>query len=141
MRNETPDNPIPMHYGRIERGPDGQYKIHFSLPKGFQLWLARCYEKGKRVRVAVWPETEPPTLQQRRYYHGVVLKLLGDSCGMGVGETKEAVRAEVFGAIGMDPDTSTESLTRAQYGQIIEETKRIAGKLGVRIPEPDHVHF
>jgi hypothetical protein len=107
----------------------------------FNRWLLTM--EGKRVELVYGKATKHRSDAQRRYWYGVVMKLLGDHLGYTTEEMNSAVEARFLTTKHPGkPDTirSTESLTTIEQEELNETVKRWGMEdFGVFIPDPQRV--
>jgi hypothetical protein len=97
--------------------------------------------KGKPVEVLIKVHRHQRSVQQSRYYWGVVVPLLGAYCGYDKTEMHELL-AYRFLRIEDDPITGsprrkhTPETNTAEFAAYLDDCLRLAAELGVEIPEP-----
>lgn len=116
------------------------------LPESVRALLA-CYLHtlaGKPVDVIVRQHRDQRTNPQNRYYFGVVVPLIADSCGYEVDEMHELL-AMRFLRIEDDPVTGsprrkhTPDTNTKEFADYLDACIRFGAELGVVIPEPNTV--
>jgi hypothetical protein len=107
----------------------------------FNKWLESM--EGKRVEITYQKETKHRSDQQRKYWYGVVMKLLGGHLGYTVEEMNSAVELKFLTIKTRGkPDIAreTEDLTTIEQEELNEIVKRWAmEEFGVFIPDPEKV--
>lgn len=97
---------------------------------------------GEAITVTVAPFESPKTKSQRDYFHGVVLATIARERGIEYWKVKEAIRQAFLTPVenplrpGDYIMPSTESLTREDYTDLIEQTLAWAAEQGIYIPGP-----
>lgn len=123
-----------------------------TVAKGSLQVELRFYEylrslEGNQVEVIVRKARSQRSLQQNRYYWGVIVQMLGDHCGYTSEEMHEALK-EKF--LGYERSEETELLKIRSTAvlspdEFVQYTNRIvmwaAQKLSVYIPDPGSVDF
>jgi len=130
----------PIHRGKVEKG-----KLILDDPSRYLLRIASL--EGKKVELTLKKSQSIRSLQQNKFYHGVVVKMIADHCGYVPDEMHEILKhkflsdsfADEFGLVRV---RSTAALSTDEF---IQYTNRIiiwsAETLGLPIPDPSQVEF
>jgi hypothetical protein len=118
----------------FDRGEQNRYNAYlYGIREGSEMFLAMGHKNKGTVR----------SLQQNRYYFGVVVELLSAHTGYTPEEMHEALKIKflLVKRQGL-PDTvmSTARLTKDQFCEYIEKIQRWAAtEMGCVIPDPESV--
>lgn len=135
------DKVLPKFFGKkvdghfkFDRGEQNRYNAYLhGIKEGAAMFLAMGHKNKETVR----------SLQQNRYYFGVVVDLIAAYTGYTIDEAHEALKMKflLVKRQGL-PDTvqSTARLTKDQFCEYIEKIQRwAASELGCYIPNPDEI--
>uniref|UniRef100_A0A6H1ZUY3 Uncharacterized protein n=1 Tax=viral metagenome TaxID=1070528 RepID=A0A6H1ZUY3_9ZZZZ len=129
---------IPIFRGQVLKGV-------LQVDTRFYSWLSTL--EGQEVDVIVRKKRKQRSLQQNRYYHGVIIKILADHCGYSPEEMHEALKEKFLGTQERDKHglikmKSTAVLSKDEFIQYTNEVIRWAAEnLTVYIPDPHLVDF
>ena len=106
-----------------------------SLMRGFKRGTVLCKFKAHR---------ETRSSAQNRYFHGVVLPIFMEHCGMEKQEMKDALALELIPREIVDVRTGevkvvpghTSALNTKEFNEFIERLQRLGAELGLYIPDP-----
>lgn len=129
---------ISIFYGIINAG-----RLFFQNRNQFDDYLAK-YKDGTRVEVTVRKYRRTRTLEQNRYYWGVVIYILADFFGYSKEEMHEAMKWKFLKQVDMPIETvrSTTDLSTKEFSDYIENIVRWASsEYQVVIPDPNDVEF
>jgi 23S rRNA maturation-related 3'-5' exoribonuclease YhaM len=130
----------PIHRGKVEKG-----KLILEDPSRYLLRIASL--EGKKVELSLKKSQSIRSLQQNKFYHGVVVKMIANHCGYIPDEMHEILKhkflsdniADEFGLVRV---RSTAALSTDEF---IQYTNRIviwsAETLDLPIPDPSQVEF
>jgi len=132
----------PKFIGVIRRGdfvPD-RPKVFYAFLRGME---------GKRVECIIRPPQNPKTLQQLRYFHGVVCKCISDNTGYTVDEVKGLLKGHflveyIKGPAGKEIPIvpSLADLKKLKMSEFIDNCIRLAAEhWHIVIPAPDEVVY
>lgn len=90
---------------------------------------------------------EKRSLQQNRYWHGVVIPLFAEHCGYELDEMKDALSLKLIPKEVVDMDTGevrivpghTSDLNTKQFNEMIERAQRLGAEMGIYVPDPNEV--
>ena len=129
---------IPIFYGTINKG-----KLILEAPQRYLVHLSGL--EGKRVELILRKRKSQRSLQQNKYYWGVVVEILASHCGYDPDEMHEALKVK-FLSEGQDEKTGlikVRSTTKMTTDEFIKYTDKVirwaAQDLGVFIPDPNQV--
>jgi hypothetical protein len=125
------------------------------VEKGRLLWkdpilLSRVLStlNGKDVGIAIKPESKGATARQRRYYFGVIIKILCEFTGYSALEMHEILKAmflsdeKEIGGVVVRYSRSTEELSTIEKEEYHTNIREWASTdLGIYIPLPNEVSF
>lgn len=97
--------------------------------------------EGRRVTMEVEPWRKSRSAQQNRYFHGVVLAILGEHCGYHKDEMRAALAHKFLSDIddrtGLMRIRGTSELNTVEFEEFMARVRQWAGEeLGVAIPLP-----
>lgn len=109
-------------------------------PSGWTLALAKL--EGKRITVDVSAWRKSRSAQQNRYFHGVVIAILGEHLGYFADEMRAALAHKFLGVVddktGLMRIRGTSDLTTVEFEEFLARVRQWAGEeLGVFIPLPN----
>lgn len=94
------------------------------------------------IEVIIQPHEEDKTAEQRNFFH-LLCRELCATTGYSEGEMKELIKQEILGTTVIEfagrtreVTTSTETLNRKGYADLIEGAYRIGAEAGVVLPPP-----
>ena len=130
------------HAGRVNE--HGQ--LFLTDPSAWRADLAR--QRNRDVWVTVMRQSTAHTTSQRKYYHGVVCRCVGECIGESADDAHGLLKQEILGKrdaelldgrhIQMPP--TTRFMTVEEFSDYIERCKRWAASfLGLSIPDPGEV--
>jgi hypothetical protein len=111
----------------------------------FEQTMARFEDGPVTVRITVGKKTR--SLQQNRYWHGIVVPLFAEHCGYGHAEMKDALALELIphevvnlktGEISRAPG-HTSQLTVDQFNELIVRAQALGATMGIYVPDPNEV--
>lgn len=129
---------------RIWRGrvtADGRLEIDENVAA----WLVHLGKlRGKDVDITITRHRFARSLQQNRYYWGVVVPLLADHCGYERQDMHEVLamkflRLENCPITGVPRRKHTPACDTAEFAAYVDSCIRLAAELGVVIPSPEDV--
>ncbi len=126
---------IPVFGGKVKGG-----KLKLDMPQGYLVELSRL--EGQRIELTIRKERNIRTMNQHRYYFGVVLKVFGDYCGYDPEELHEACKHEflrayvTIGEKAYRSARSTTTLTTEEFSEYLDKVIRLAAEQGCYIPQP-----
>ena len=106
-----------------------------GLMRGFKRGMVLCKFKAHR---------ETRSSAQNRYYHGVVIPIFAEHCGLSAAETKDVLALELLpkevtdmrtGEVRVVPGHTSELNTK-EFNELIERAQRLGAELGLYIPDP-----
>lgn len=109
-------------------------------PSGWTLALAKL--EGKRITVEVSAWRKSRSAQQNRYFHGVVIAILGEHLGYFADEMRAALAHKFLGSVdeatGLMRIRGTSDLSTVEFEDFMARVRQWAGEdLGVFIPLPN----
>jgi hypothetical protein len=111
---------------------------------GYSVWMTNL--DGKLCSLTIGEKKNQRTMNQNKYYNGVVLKIIGQHLGYERDEVHEILSAKFLkkmlnvGGNDMVVVKSTTSLTTEEMSHYIEKCKRFAAvEFGCFIPEPEDI--
>lgn len=125
----------PIFYAKVQES-----RIVLKDPPSFNKFLASL--EGKDVQLVLKKETKTRSLQENKYYWGVVVKLLSDHTGYSSNEMHDALRMLFLCDKGREIPIirSTTSLTTVEMELYLTQIREFASQtLSVYIPEPNEV--
>lgn len=132
--------PVPLFSGRVEHG-----RLHLDEPSRYNEYI-KGFE-GKTVIMSVRRHRKNRSLEQNRYYWGVVIKLLADGFGYETEEMHDALKFQ-FLRVPAEPGRpletvrSTASLTTVEFMDYIAAIQRWAAtEFCIFIPDPGQVEY
>lgn len=97
--------------------------------------------RNKTVEVEVRKYRRSRTIQQNKFYFGVVLPILADHTGYSADEMHDALKLKFLLDRERNDELptvkSTTSLTTQEFIEYIEAIRLLAAEMGVYIPEPN----
>ncbi len=100
-------------------------------------------------QVSIRVELERPkrSMNQNRYWHGVVVPLFAEHCGYEVAEMKDALALKLLPKTVVDMETGeerivpghTSSLNTKEFNDLIERAQRLGASMDIYIPDPGEV--
>ncbi len=127
---------IPVFYGHVTKG-----KIKLDRPDAYLVWLAGL--EGKLIELTLRKERHARTLNQNRYYWGVVVELLSQHFGYDKDEMHEALKFKFlkkYEDSELPTVGSTTKLSTIDFNEYIEKVMRWAvTEHQIYIPEPNEV--
>jgi len=101
--------------------------------------------EGKNAQMTLRKEGKPRSLNQNRYYHGVLVSMISDETGHDPEELHEILKAKFlphqfvpFGGEMVEVVASTTRLTTDEFGQYMERIRAFAAtELNLNIPSPN----
>ena len=124
---------IPKFQGTIKAG-----KLTLNNKQQFELFVGSL--NGKKVEIVVRPVRKSRTIQQNRYYFGVVLKVISDHTGHDPEDLHNHFKYHFLKKrIGkLTTFYSTTELDKLQFGEYLDKIIRFAGeRLDITIPSPE----
>ena len=123
--------PVPVFRGKIEGG-----KIHLDYPEDFRELIEKL--EGKPITIRLKRYFPNRSLPQNNYYWGCVVALLAEHCGYDKEEAHEALKWRFLQKHDgpMPTVRSTASLTTVEFGEYVENCRRLAAEMGCVIPDP-----
>lgn len=114
-------------------------RLLVDTTEGLRL-LARL--EGKRVSLDVEPWRNTRSAQQNRYYHGVIVAILGEELGYRKNEMRDALNHKFGGTVdeqtGLMRIVGTSELTTAQFEDRMAQIRQWAGEeFRIFIPAPN----
>ncbi len=129
---------IPIFRGKVKDG-----KLKLDIPQDYLVELSRL--EGHRIELTIQKERNTRTLNQNRYYWGVIIEILSDAFGYDPEETHEALK---FKFLKKHEDTdlvtvgSTAKLSTAEFAEYIDGIIRWAStEYRIVIPSADGVEL
>jgi len=98
----------------------------------------KTLDLSKPKRITIDDDKESKTSEQRSWFH-ILCGLFGSEIGYTKVQMKRVMLKIVFGTevvLGVEIEKSSESLKRADYSQLIEQTYIEAGGMGIQLPPP-----
>lgn len=100
------------------------------------------YKQGKRVKISVGESKDSKTVQQRKYAHACISVIAKE-----IGYEAQSLKIDIKHRLGLIEKvytngevitviTSTEKLTKEDYGKFIDAILELAGQLNIALPEP-----
>lgn len=129
------------HAGRVKEG-----QLVLSDPVAWRAAVAR--HEGRDVWVTVARQQHNRTMDQNKYYWGVVIAECASYCGLDRDEMHEALKAkflpvrhvELLNGLKLDTPPTTKTLTVEEFTEYIESIKRWAAQwLHLSIPDANQV--
>lgn len=125
-----------IFYGKAEKG-----KLILADQQGFNLQI--CLLEGKEVVVTIAKKTKQRSLNQNRYYFGIVIKLISEVTGYTVDEAHDAMRFKFLRVVndrGLETARSTTDLNTAEMELYLSQIRIFASTdLGCFIPDPNQM--
>ncbi len=127
---------IPILYGQVKEG-----KLKLDVPQGYLVELSKF--EGQRIELTIRKERHTRSLNQNKYYWGVIIEILSNNFGYDKEEMHEALK---FKFLKKHEDTdlvtvgSTAKLSTAEFTEYIDRVVRWAAtEYQVVIPSADGV--
>jgi hypothetical protein len=128
-----------------------KHKVRVENAK-FRFWNKSLFDielqgyEGKEIFVTLSEAKRSRSLNQNRYYWGVVLKILGNEFGYSVDEMHDILKQKFlenkeveFNGESFKVYKSTTSLTTKEFEEYTANIRRWAAELSVQVPEPNEV--
>ena len=121
----------PVFHGRVEKG-----KVVWEDPESVRKWTETL--EGLEIDIIIRKKVNHKTDAQRKYYRGVVVKMISDETGQD-GETVHEFLKATFLKHMEQPSTS--GLSTKEMTEYIEHVRAWSLQdLNIDIPEPNNVH-
>ncbi len=127
---------IPILYGQVKEG-----KLKLDVPQSYLVELSKF--EGQRIELTIRKERHTRSLNQNKYYWGVIIEILSNNFGYDKEEMHEALK---FKFLKKHEDTdlvtvgSTAKLSTAEFTEYIDGVVRWAAtEYQVVIPSADGV--
>jgi hypothetical protein len=114
-------------------------KVVVDNPADYAVYISKL--EGCRGELIIRKERKARSLNQNRYYFGVVVKILADFTGYTPEETHDALRMKFLVVHGViDTIQSTTELSTVEFEEYMAKIRQWASvEYGVGIPEPNEV--
>ena len=127
---------------------DGEIKdkklVIFNNDK-YSQYLRSTFEEGDNVTVIIKKKRRNRSLNQNKYYWGVVIPILGDELGYSPDEMHEALKFKFLRNGGNDDlpkVTPSSSLNTKEFEDLMVQIRTwSATELHVNIPQPNEIDF
>ena len=126
-------------------GAIAQGKLHLEGRLVFEQAMSRFADGPVTVRVMAGQRQR--SLQQNKYWHGVVVPLFAEHCGYDFQEAKDALALHLIPHEVIDIKTGeihtvpghTAQLTVPQFNELIERAQRLGAEMNLYVPDPNEV--
>ena len=105
-------------------------------------WLQSL--EGRKLEAIVRPERKQRSLQENRYYRGVVVPFFAEFTGYDNEEAHLALRQRFLSTTddhGLMRIRSTTELTTVEFEEFMTKCRKLGDELGFFIPEPNAVDY
>ena len=126
----------------------GSVKNNIFIPDQIEAYQLNINKfEGKEVWVTLGGVKKTRSLNQNRYYHGVILKMISDETGYTPEEVHEVIKARflpipiTLGGVGIIPGSTTD-LSTDEFELLMGKVRKWGDtELNLYIPEPNEVPF
>lgn len=102
------------------------------------------FPEGATVTIKVTIERPKRSVQQNRFWHGVVIPLFAEHCGYEFDDMKDELALKLLPKELTDMTTGevrivpghTSALTTKEFNELIERAQRFGAELGIYVPDP-----